>query len=267
MLKEIRENVDNAINLAFQMMARVDNTSFILYIGRADIMRGLGKHAKSDCVIDNHLDIYLDDTRTSFYLRYMNRNYKKNGFRYEGVSGLDDLSIEMMIYTHIWESEYFLKSLVRLAGILNGKGYIWEPEIDSHGKWDFIKKNVVQPIEPYCPELANIIQKAYSSDIRNAFAHSLYNIDPKSKNIYIRPQRGSQTIPFATFQEKFLYSVILMNSLLNTIEKHHFNAALCNNALTPVFLTPDGVNVQVYARIDYIKGKPYPRYFLNRIIQ
>jgi hypothetical protein len=197
----------------------------------------------------------------------MNRNYKKCCFGYEGDSGLDDLSIEMMIYTHVWESEYFLKSLVRLAGILNDKGYIWEPEIDSQGKWDFMKENVIQPIEPSCPELANIIQKAYSSDIRNAFAHSLYNIDPQRRNIHIRPKRGNQTFSFEAFQEKFLYSVILMNSLLNAIEQYHAEAALLNNALTPVFLTPDGVNVQVFARVDCIKGKQYPRYFLNRIIQ
>lgn len=57
-----------------------------------------------------------------------------------------------------------------------------------------------------------------------------------------------------------------MNSLLNTIEKYHSEVALLNNALTPVFLRPDGVNVQVYARVDYVKGKLYPRYFLNRII-
>jgi hypothetical protein len=267
MIQRIKKEVDKAIIDAFETMAAKDNTSFILLIGRADIMHGLAMHAKSNCVIDNNLDIYLDETRTSFYLRYMNRNYKKCGFRYEGDSGLDDLSIEMMIYTHIWESEYFLKSLVRLAGILNDKGYIWEPEIDNHGKWDFMKENVIQPIKPYCPELANIIQKAYSSDIRNAFAHSLYNIDPQSRNIYIRPQRGPQTIPFDKFQEKFLYSVVLMNCLLNTFEKHHIDAALCNTALTPVFSTPDGVNVQVFARIEYIKGNPYPRYFLNRIIQ
>lgn len=267
MLKEIRENVDNAINMAFQMIAREDNTSFILYIGRADIMRGLAKFAKSDCVIDYQLDRYHDDTREGFYLRYMNRNYSKDGFKYEGENGLDDLSIEMMIYTHIWESDYFLKSLVRLAGILSGKGYLWNPKIPSRGKWKFMKESIIQPISSVLPKFAEIISIAYSSDIRDSFAHSLYTVDYKRRNIYIRPERGHQTISFDTFQEKFLYSVILMNRLQNILETNHIAAAERNTALTPVFSTPDGVEVQVIARTDIINGQVYPRYFLNRIIK
>ena len=69
-------------------------------------------------MIDYQLDRYHDETRESFYLHYLNRNYIRDGFRYDGESGIDDLSIEMMIYSHLWSSDTFLKLLFRLSNIV-----------------------------------------------------------------------------------------------------------------------------------------------------
>lgn len=48
---------------------------------------------------------------------YLNRNYSRNGFSYEGNEGIDDMHIELMIYSHLWDSSYFIKSLMRMASI------------------------------------------------------------------------------------------------------------------------------------------------------
>lgn len=98
MVKEIINQVSSSIDEVFEQMAKEDFTSFILLVGRADIVPGLSSLAKSDCVIDYQLDWYYDDAREGFYLRYLNRNYSKEGFKYDGESGVDDLSIELMIY-------------------------------------------------------------------------------------------------------------------------------------------------------------------------
>ena len=58
--------------------------------------------------LDYMLDSYRDETRDNFYIRYLNRRYKNDDFKYQGDDGIDDLCVEMMIYSHVWESESFL---------------------------------------------------------------------------------------------------------------------------------------------------------------
>ena len=43
------------------------------------------------------LDTYKDETRDKFYIRYLNRRYKNDDFKYQGEDGIDDLCVEMMI--------------------------------------------------------------------------------------------------------------------------------------------------------------------------
>lgn len=265
MLTHIIEEVDIAIDKAYKTMAQKYYIPFILYIARADIVSGLSRCVKTDCVLGYELDRYFDETREQFYLRYLNRNYNKDGFCYEGENGMDDLSIEMMIYSHIWESNYFLKSLRRIAGVLANEGYLWNVDIKPVGKWNYINDNIIKSLKVSCPELANIVEIAYSSDIRNAFAHSLYVIDSQRREIHIRPKRKSIAITFEEFQKKFLYSAILMNHMQNALETNHIAAARKNTALTEVFQTPDGVDVQVTACIKVIDGIEYPKFYLNRI--
>lgn len=247
MLKDIIEEIEPAIDVAFKRMCKEDYISYILLIGRADVMPGLKRHCQTDCVIDYQLDRYYDKTRKGFYLRYLNRNYYKEGFNYDGDDGIDNLSIEMMIYDHLWESSYFLKSLFRIASILSGKRYIWNPDIPEKGKWDFMHTQVIDPLKENGFKLGEIVENGYSSDIRNAFAHSLYNIDVPSRTITIRPKTGIKTISFEVFQRKFLYSVILMNRMQNALEANHDAACSINGIITDVFQTPDGIKVQVKA--------------------
>ena len=265
MLNHIIKEVDIAIYKAYEIMAQQHYIPFILYIARADIVPGLSRCVKTDCVIGYELDRYFDETRERFYLRYLSRNYNKDGFCYEGERGIDDLSIEMMIYSHIWESHYFLKSLRRIAGVLANEGYLWNVDIKPTGKWNYINNNIIKPLKCSCPELANIVEIAYSSDIRNAFAHSLYVIDSQRQEIHIRPKRNSRVITFKEFQKKFLYSAILMNHMQNALETNHIAAARKNTALTEVFKTPEGVNVQVIACVKVVDGVEYPEFYLNRI--
>lgn len=59
----------------------------------------------------------------------------------------------------------------------------------------------------------------------------------------IQPKSGYERFTFEDFQEKFLYSVILMNKMENYQELNHNLAAEKDTALTEPFLTPDGVRV------------------------
>lgn len=265
MIEEIYNEVIESVVDSFDTIAREDYISFILYIGRADVTSGLKNIVGTDCVIDYQLDRYYDETRELFYLHYLNRNYTKEGFHYEGESGIDDLSIEMMIYCHLWDSNYFLKSLYRLTSILDGKGYLWNADIPENGKYNFIKDNIISPLRTKNVSLGNLVAKAYDSNIRNAFAHSLYNVDVEARKIYTRTKQGARTYTFEGFQKIFLYSVILMNKLQNYLEENHNLASEKNTALTNAFFTPDGVKVQVYGQMRNRGGNLHPEFRLVKI--
>lgn len=265
MIKEIYAEVIDVIEESFETIAKEDYISFILYIGRADVIPGLKTQVCTDCVVDYQLDRYYDETREAFYLHYLRRNYTREGFRYEGESGIDDLSIEMMIYCHLWDSSYFLKSLYRLAAILDGKGYQWTPDVPENGKYNFIKDNIISPLQVKAINLGNLVAKAFDSNIRNAFAHSLYNVNVEAREIYTRTKQGYRTYTFGEFQKIFLYSVILMNKLQNYLEMNHDYAGKKNNALTEAFFTPDGIKVQVYGQMINRAGNLYPEFRLMKI--
>ena len=161
MLKEIFYEVIDAIDEAINAMAEKDYNAFILLIGRADVEPLIKKLTGTEYVIDYQRDRYYDETREAFYLRYLNRNYRKDGFDYSTAAGIDDLSIEMMIYTHLWDSLYFLKSIYRIAYALSGNGYAWNPKIPEKGKYNFIKDDVIAPLISGGYKLGVILNKGY----------------------------------------------------------------------------------------------------------
>ena len=177
MLRKIVDEVEFAVDEAINALAEKDYNAFILFIGRADVMPMLKTNTGSECIIDYQLDRYYDETREAFYIRYLNRNYKREGFNYSGEQGIDDLSIEMMIYTHLWASMCFLKSIYRIAYALSGNGYAWNPPIPEYGKYKFMKNEVIAPLKDGGYMIGDVLNKGYKSSIRNAFAHSLYTVD------------------------------------------------------------------------------------------
>ncbi len=266
MSEEILGEVSAAINEAVCAMAEKDYNAFILFIGRADVDPRVKQLTGTECVIDYQLDRYYDETREAFYLRYLNRNYQKEGFSYSGDSGIDDLSIEMMIYTHLWDSNYFLKSILRIAYVLSGKGYAWNPKIPEKGKYRFMTNEVIAPLVENGYKLGEVLSKGYKSGIRNAFAHALYTVDVDKREIYLRPTSSPHfTLSFEEFQKCFLYSCLLMNKMQNCLEGYHIDAARKNSALTKAIMTPDGVRVQILAEMQRIKNKEYPRFRIVKV--
>ena len=61
------------------------------------------------------------------------------------------------------------------------EGYLWNPNIPKNGKYMFVKNKIITPLQKKNFSLGNIVTKAFDSNIRNAFAHSLYNVDIKSR--------------------------------------------------------------------------------------
>lgn len=247
MLKDLYIEIVNILDEAFHYMCAKFNKEFILFIGRADIVSGLKQITGTDCVIDFQGDTIYDETRTRYYLHYLNRNYKRDGFSYEGESGFDDLNIELMIYCHIWDSSYFIKALYRLASIVSGKGYEWNVKIPWRQKEQFVINNIIEPLKKTDLKIGSLLEECYDAGLRNAFAHSLYTIETEQRKIHIRPEKGLKTYTFEDFQIVFLKTALLMNLMENMLETNHNEAAKKDTALTDAIMTPDGVKVQVYA--------------------
>lgn len=267
MIHEILTEVDNATNELVEKAINTNKTSFLLLLARADVAKGLKGIVGTDCITDYMGDLYRGETAERFYIRYMNKNYKKEGFTYEGEDGLDALSIEMMIYTHLWASHHILKSLFRFGSIFKGQDYPWELNMDdlSIGRWDWMKNNVIDPFDSANLKLATIIKNTFSTDIRDAFAHALYSIDIEQRKIHLYPKRRKLELTFGEFQRKFLCSVLLINTLHNKMAIWHDQYASLNTCLTKPFLTPEGMKCQLYGKMQNRGGALYPEFRLVRI--
>lgn len=269
MFPEILREVDNATDELIEKAYNTNKTSFLLLIARADVIKGLKEILGTACITDYMGDLYRGETAEGFYIRYMNKNYKGGCLAYEGEKGLDALSIEMMIYTHLWASYDFLKVLYRFGSIFNGQDYPWEIDMESRrtGRWEWIKNNVVEPFENASLSIAAVIKNAYDLEVRDAFAHALYTIDEEQRKIDLYLKRGRFVLTFEEFQRKFLYSVLLMNMLHNKIAIWHDQYASLNNCLTPPFLTPEGVKCQLYGKLQNRGGTLYPEFRLVKIVE
>lgn len=263
-LRKIEYEVSCAIEEALVALCDISQPNFCLLIARAGVEPKLESIGKSRYVMDNAMDVYHDETRQQFYLNYLNANYRKGVLNYTEKDGLDKLYVEMMIYSHLWDSQRFLKDIYRLATMIAGKPYDWELDLEDGLPYTGMRDDIIAPLKAKGLRLGDIIDASYSSHIRNSFAHSVFDIDIQSQQIHLRSKHiknnSDSLLSFDVFQEKFLHSVFLCYCLTNIIENNRLEAAKANTAITDAFLAPDGRMMQVLGEIIEIKGKLYPRF-------
>ncbi|NMR33210.1 hypothetical protein HIO71_03195 [Chryseobacterium aquaticum] len=180
-------------------------------------------------VIDNRIDHYKDLTRFDFLV-----NFLKNYYNFPSVQVQTDdnnyrISMELMIYCHVWESKPFLKKLFRLAHISNGEEYNWNIVVPDMSKHDFIRNDIRATLEAKGNNLAEIIKKGFHTSLRNAFAHSEYSIDTINGNrrIWLDTYTGKtwdiQEISFDDWSKRFVYTALLSYHLLNITHLNRIN--------------------------------------------
>ena len=95
MIREIKNEVREAICEAFSCALHRNSGSFVLFLARGDYDRhfvgnqfaSLDPKPSPYC-LDYMLDAYKDETRDQFYIRYLNRRYKHDDFKYLGDEGI-----------------------------------------------------------------------------------------------------------------------------------------------------------------------------------
>ena len=263
-LHEIDDEVSVAIEEAMVALSMISQPNFCLLIARAGVEPMLERIGKSRYVMDNAKDVYHDETRQQFYLNYLNANYRKGVLNYTEKNGLDNLYIEMMIYSHLWDSQRFLKDIYRIATMVAGKPYDWELDLEDGLSYNVMKEDVITPLKDKGLKMGEIIESSYSSHIRNSFAHSLFDIDLHSQKIQLRSKHiknyEDSILTFDEFQDKFLHSIFLYYCLTNTIENYRLEAAKANTAITDAFLAPNGRKMQLFGEVIESNGKLLPRF-------
>lgn len=264
LLHEIEFKISSAIEEALILLSNISQPNYCLLIARAGVNLLLENIGKSRYIIDNAEDVYYDETRQQFYLNYLNANYRHGILNYSEKDGLDKLYVEMMIYSHLWDSQRFLKDIYRIATMISGKPYDWELDLEDGLSYKEMKDEVIMPLKANKLKLGEIIDSCYSSHIRNSFAHSLFDIDVQSRKIHLRSKHiktyEDSLLTFDAFQNKFLHSIFLCYCLANIIETHRLKTAMANTAITDAFIAPNGRKMQLFGEVKEIRGKMYPHF-------
>ena len=266
-LKEIFSLCDTAIKDAMLQLGQERFDHFLLFLARGEIL----PHQEG---INKYVSDYTSDLRENFYqreycVRYLKRNYSQEGFNYDTEDDIYELITEMLIYSHIWEDVGFLKKLMRLSTLLIGEEYPWTTEeIEKHERYyTIITGQIIKPLKRKKLKLGELLECAYSSNIRNSFAHSMYEIIPYSRSIRIwgtRPREYNYNITFDDFQEKFLYTIRIWNQLFYQFEEFRLIAAQNKMKSSVIKLPSDDGQIFLGAEMRERSGKLEPsiRFFI-----
>ncbi len=219
---EIKNEVENMICDTFNELIRSNIKNFILFIANAEYIKHLVNSNFSPYVIDYVLDSHNDSHRQKFLMDFLN-TYYSFAKKVELEDDVTRFTIELMIYTHIWESKPYLKNLYRLASIINKGNYEWDCDVPDNPKQPFIKEKIRDVFDKKDNPIADIISKGYNSSLRNAFAHSEYTfVDSEIKLLNYKNKDKSwalQKITFDDWNERFAYSFLLCYYL----DKYHYS--------------------------------------------
>jgi len=213
--RKLRLEVETAVNEVFEYTKKNEKNEndYILFLARSYYDKEIDKSRFSPWQIDRSLDEMIDRHRVDFLLQYLNQQY---GFQTKNSADSKfSLTLELMIYTHIWESFHNLHNYKRLADLCDSKDYNWNIEIGKKSRFTFIKDNIKNVFEKHNLKIYDLIDKSYNSQLRNAFAHSLYHFSLNGHHIVLENYDGANAnikqLSFDKWTERFLTSALIQN--------------------------------------------------------
>lgn len=237
----INNEIETAVSEAFDSMKKKSPVDYILFLANGDYRKEYDNPNSKILphVIDYQGYSHQDSTRLNFLSIFLKRFYsfpssKSLIQRIFSLLSLksratppkdikDDelrMSIELMIYSHTWESEQFLKDLYRLTKMLENTKYEWDVNVPEMGKHTFIRSEIRDRLKAMNNPIADIITNGFHTSIRNAFAHSQYNLDMHTKLLWLDNYGGApwelRKLSFDEMSRRFVYSTLLTYHLINT---------------------------------------------------
>ncbi|WP_340833026.1 hypothetical protein [Polaribacter sejongensis] len=222
--KEIKDSIEESLD----KLKTEDFSNYILFLADAQYVENNNSNLDPFC-IDYRIDGYQDSTRIEFLSQFLTNYYSFP----ENTLSTDDnsyrMNIELMVYTHVWESKSFLKKLYRLAHLNNNEEYDWDVNVPPMGKHDFIIDKIRKVFNNNNLKIWEVIKKGFHTSLRNAFAHSEYSFDRMNNNnrINLYNYGGKkwelQTITFDEWSLRFVYSALLGYHFLKIIMERRLN--------------------------------------------
>lgn len=226
--KEIKDEVEQAVEELFEFAKnnQKDKNDYYLFLANCcyvpkedDKIEYIESY--SEYVIDYSIDRLIDYDRIEFLTRYINSYYSFSELD-KTTDELEAVTIEMMIYTHIWEADNFLKQLKQISNLCLNKEYDWKVKApnseNGESKQKFIREELKDKFKEKGLKIAEVMKKGYRSQLRNAFAHCNYSFF-KEERIDLHNYKPNsyevKNITFNEWTEYFCYSFLFNYFFLN----------------------------------------------------
>ena len=170
-----------------------------------------------------------------------NDYFKKHGNDFfHGTSELESsIQAEMKAYKEIWENVYFLRVLTEVVRVVNGERYDWQLDMYKLGnnKSNHIRDKIIKKLD-VCPKFKEAMKTAYRRQIRNAEAHSQYQIIQGGiwfdnyKKVNTDEVQG---IGFEEWEKIYCYSYLIFKGILD-----HLKSIVQQLYMPMTLFTPSG---------------------------
>jgi hypothetical protein len=217
LVPQIEEAVEEVFHTARNNEANPND--FVLFLVNAYKLKKADKNF-SPYIIEDKKDIIFGKDRREFIEDFMELEY-----HYESLhnSSNDEKQkkkmrnitthIELMIYSHAWESFPNLINLKHLANLVDSKRYDWELTIPETAKHEFIRKEIKGIFKTHNLKITDVMSESYHSQLRNAFAHSQYTFFDNFIRLgnYEGENWQIKNIRYEDWADRFLITALLFN--------------------------------------------------------
>jgi hypothetical protein len=224
--RKLRYEIEEAINEAFEFAKshEKNKNDYILFLSRSDYKTTKDSNF-SPWHLDNSLQEFIDRHRVDFLLQYLNQQY--NFHTENSADSKYSLTIELMIYSQLWESKHNLANFKKLADLCDSKSYDWSVQIPEDSKYKFVNNNICEVFKKHNLKIYDIFKDAYKSQLRNAFAHSLYYFSPNGHNLVLENDDGKNYLTKELSFDEWTV-IFLKSTLLQNLYHNKFNSEIEN---------------------------------------
>lgn len=220
-LNKLAPQIKEAVEEVFQTAKNneANPNDFVLFLANAR-KRDYKDKKISPYIIEDKMDIIFDKDRNEFIADFMelechyeslynSSNDEKQKKKMRNIT----THIELMIYSHAWESNPNLRNIKHLANLVDSKKYDWQLTIPGAAKHEFIRKEIKGVFKKHSLKIADVIAESYHSQLRNAFAHSQYTFFDDSIRLgnYEGEDWQIKNISYEDWADRFIKTALLFH--------------------------------------------------------
>jgi len=194
----------------------IRENEFLLFLEQGHYDKTFNNPGFSPYLMGQGMAGVIDNDRLAFVELFIKLPYEKKLKETNHPQEIFELrrestALSMMVYTHFWESKFFLRKLRHLAILAQGKPYEWDLLVNPKNTYNFIKNEIREIFNIEKLKLYGIIKQTYRSQLRNAFAHSDYYISGSKIFLNNYDPADLHTVESIEFEE---YDILITMTLL-----------------------------------------------------